>query len=359
MDRKAFEDLLRVAVEDGVSDIIFAAGNPPLIRYSGNLIEMRSEALEPRQTELLARLVAERHGTELDLTHACELSYELEGVGRFRVSIFRVRGALRLVLRVIPLEVRTLAELNLPPELELLAQLKRGLVLVTGATGQGKSTTISALLERINQTRKAHIITIEDPIEYTYRRAQALITQREIGDDVADYQTALRQALRQSPDVIMVGEVRDLPTFDAALTAAETGHLVLSAVHTADAISTFTRLLGLYPLEERATLRNRLALNLAAIVSLRLLPRTEDGGRIPAVEILRVTPAIADCLRSPEKLHEIYSHMQRGRDYYGMRTFDQHILELFNNNRIDRETALAASSRPAELERALTLQGEP
>ncbi len=356
MDRKTFEDLLRVAVEDGVSDIIFAAGEPPMIRYSGNLIELRSEALEPRQTELLARLVAERH--EPELTHASELSYELKGVGRFRVSIFRVRGALRLVLRVIPLEVRTFAELNLPPELELLAQLKRGLVLVTGATGQGKSTTISAILERINQTRKAHIITIEDPIEYTYRRAQALITQREIGDDVADYQTALRQALRQSPDVIMVGEVRDLPTFDAALTAAETGHLVLSAVHTADAISTFTRLLGLYPPEERATLRNRLALSLAAIVSLRLLSRKEDGGRIPAVEILRTTPAIADCLRSAEKLHEIYSHMQRGRDYYGMRTFDQHILELFNNNRIDRETALAASSRPAELERTLTLQGD-
>lgn len=359
MDREAFEDLLRIAVEDGVSDIIFAAGNPPLVRYSGNLIEMRSEPLEARETELLARLVAEQHYVEPDFTHACELSYELDGVGRFRVSIFRVRGVLRLVLRVIPLEVRTLADLNLPKTLEQLAELKRGLVLVTGATGQGKSTTISAILERINQTRKVHIITIEDPIEYTYRRAQALITQREIGDDVANYQDALKQALRQSPDVIMVGEVRDLPTFDAALTAAETGHLVLSAIHTTDALSTFTRLLGIYPPEERATLRDRLALNLAAIVSLRLLPRREDGGRIPAVEILRVSPAVADCLRNPEKTSEIYSHMQRGSDYYGMRTFDQHILELFNQNRIDRDTALAAASKPAELERALTLQGEP
>lgn len=358
MDRKAFEGLLRMAVEDGVSDIIFAAGAPPLVRYSGSLIEMRAEPLEARETELMARMLAEQRGVEPDLTHTCELSYELEGVGRFRVSIFRVRGILRLVLRVIPLEVRTFADLNLPQDLEQLAELTRGLVLVTGATGQGKSTTISAILERINQTRKAHIITIEDPIEYTYRRAQALITQREIGDDVSDYKTAIRQALRQSPDVIMVGEVRDRATFDAALTAAETGHLVLSTIHTTDTLSTVTRILGVYPPEERSTLRDRLALSLAAIVSLRLLSRKEDGGRVPAVELLRTTPAIADCLRNPEKTHEIYFHMQRGRDYYGMRTFDQHILELFNQNRIDRDTALAASSRPAELERALTLQGE-
>ncbi|MCS6885493.1 MAG: PilT/PilU family type 4a pilus ATPase [Acidobacteriota bacterium] len=365
MNKKELDELLKIAVEDGISDVIFAAGEPPLLRYSGKLMNARSQPLEPQQTELLARIILRERGmeTELDrmdaeLDRFREVSYELPGIGRFRVSIFRSCGALRLVLRVIPLEVRSFAELNLPLELEQIASLSRGLVLVTGATGQGKSTTVSAILEHINKTRKVHIITIEDPIEYTYGKRSALITQREIGEDVPDYRTAIRQALRQSPDVIMIGEARDKETFEAALSASETGHLVITTLHTTDTINTISRILSMYPQDERTELRQRLALNLAGIISLRLLPRKDSSARIPAVELLRNTPAIAECLRRQDRLQDLYQHMQRGRDYYGMRTFDQHLLELYKAAKIDLETALAAASKPTELERTIALKEE-
>ncbi|MEW6732648.1 MAG: PilT/PilU family type 4a pilus ATPase [Acidobacteriota bacterium] len=357
MNKKRFDELLQMAVEDGVSDIIFAVGEPPMFRYSGALMDVRADLLQARDTELLARLLLQSREEDFNLFMAAEVAYEIEDVGRFRASIFKQRNSFRIVMRVIPIEVRTFAELNLPSEITVLAELTRGLVLVTGATGQGKSTTLSAIIEQINRTRKTHIITIEDPIEFTYAKARSLITQREIGDDVPDYQTALRQALRQSPDVIMVGEIRDAQTFEAVLTGAETGHLMMSAIHTTDAQKTFGRILGFYPHEERQAVRERLANNLVAIISLRLLPCRKDGGQVPAVEILRMNAAIADCLRNPEKMSEITTHMERGRDYYGMRVFDQHILELYHTGMIDLETALGAATRPTEIERTLTLEG--
>ncbi|MBL8151902.1 MAG: PilT/PilU family type 4a pilus ATPase, partial [Blastocatellia bacterium] len=304
MNKTKLDELLRMAVEDGVSDIIFAVDEPPLFRYSGTLMDVKSNPLEARDTQLLTRLLLQK-GENPDEFTAAEVAYEVEGVGRFRASVFKQRGAFRIVMRVIPIEVRSFADLNLPAEIASVADLKRGLVLVTGATGQGKSTTISAIIEQINCTRKAHIITIEDPIEFTYGRSRSLVTQREIGDDVPDYQTAIRQALRQSPDVIMVGEIRDVSTFDAALMGAETGHLVLSAVHTTDAEKTIGRVLGFYPNDERQSIRERLASNLVAIISLRLLPCSKNGGRVPAVEIMRVNEAIADCIRNSEKTFEI------------------------------------------------------
>lgn len=357
MNRKKFDSLLQLAIEDGVSDIILAVGEPPMFRYSGTLIDVRSDALEARDTELIARLLLQHHFEDLNSFTAADIAYELEDIGRFRASVFKQRNLFRIVLRVIPVEVRTFLDLNLPVEIASLADLPRGLILVTGATGQGKSTTISAILEQINRTRKAHIITVEDPIEFTYQKSRSLITQREIGEDVTDYQTALRQALRQSPDVIMIGEVRDGQTFEAVLTAAETGHLVISAIHTTDAQKTFGRILGFYPEQERQSVKDRLANTLDAIISLRLLPSVKGGERVPAIEILRMNSTIADCLRSPDRLSEITSHMEKGWDYYGMRTFDQHIIELYQSGLIDLTTAKTAASRPAEIERILTLDG--
>ncbi len=357
MNRKKFDSLLQLAIEDGVSDIIFAVGEPPMFRYSATLIDVKSDILEARDTELIARLLLQHRFEDLSNFTAADVAYELEDIGRFRASVFKQRNLFRIVLRVIPVEIRTFNDLNLPPEIASLADLSRGLILVTGATGQGKSTTISAILEQINRTRKAHIITVEDPIEFTYHKSRSLITQREIGEDVPDYQSALKQALRQSPDVIMIGEIRDEATFEAVLTAAETGHLVISAIHTTDAQKTFSRILGFYPEQERQTVRERLASNLAAILSLRLLPCAKGGERIPAIEILRMNNTIAECLRTHDRISEITKYMEKGRDYYGMRTFDQHIIELYQTGLIDLATARTAASRPAEVERVLTLDG--
>ncbi|KAF0226196.1 MAG: twitching motility protein PilT [bacterium] len=357
MNRKKFDSLLQLAIEDGVSDIILAVGEAPMFRYSGTLIDIKSEPLEARDTELIARLLLQHRFEDLSTFTSSDVAYELEDIGRFRASVFKQRNLFRIVLRVIPVEIRTFTDLHLPTEIASLADLTRGLILVTGATGQGKSTTISALIEQINRTRKAHIITVEDPVEFTYRKARSLITQREIGEDVTDYQSALRQALRQSPDVIMIGEIRDAATFEAVLTAAETGHLVISAIHTTDAQKTFGRILGFYNEQERQSLRERLANTLAAILSLRLLPSIKGGERIPAIEILRMNTTIAECLRNPDRISEITSYMEKGRDYYGMCTFDQHIVDLYQAGLIDLETARTAASRPTEVERTLTLEG--
>lgn len=357
MNRKKFENLLKLAVEEGVTDVILAVGETPIFRYHNSLMEVKSEFLEARDTELIARLLLQYRLEDIATFTAMDVTYEIPDVGRFRASIFKQRTLFRIILRVIPIEIRSFTDLNLPLDLVNIAELRRGLVLVTGATGQGKSTTLSAIIEYINRTRKAHIITIEDPIEFTYQRARGLITQREINEDIPDYKTALRQALRQSPDVIMAGEVRDAETFESVLTAAETGHLTLSAIHTTDAQRTFTRILGFYPEQERQALRERLASNLVAIVSLRLLMRKDNQGRVPVVEMLRMNGVIAECLRSHERMPEIHSHIERGRDYYGMRTFDQDIIRLYEKGIIDKPTALLAATCPAEVERELAFNG--
>jgi twitching motility protein PilT len=358
MNRKNLDTLLKMALEEGVTDVILAVGEPPIFRYNNSLIEVKQEFLEARDTELIARLLLQHRLEDISSFTALDVTYEINDVGRFRASIFKQRNLFRIILRVIPIEIRSFSDLNLPYELVNIAELQRGLVLVTGATGQGKSTTLSAIIEHINRTRKAHIITIEDPIEFTYQRARGLITQREINEDVLDYKTALRQALRQSPDVIMAGEVRDMDTFEAVLTAAETGHLTLSAIHTSDVQRTFTRILGFYPEKERQVIRERLANNLVAIISLRLLIKKEREERIPAVEILRVNSIISECLRTHDRMPEIYQHMVRGRDYYGMRTFDQDILELYEKGLIDIQTALSAATYPKNVERAIAFNGK-
>jgi twitching motility protein PilT len=358
MNRKAFNNLLKMAIEDGVTDVILAVGEPPIFRYHNTLMDVKAEFLEERDTELIARLLLQHRLEDIASFNAADITYEVPEVGRFRANVFKQRNVFRIILRVIPIEIRSFADLHLPNELSDIANLQRGLVLVTGATGQGKSTTLSAIIEYINRTRKAHIITIEDPIEFTYQRARGIVTQREINEDVPDYKTALRQALRQSPDVIMAAEVRDSQTFEAVLTAAETGHLTLAAIHTSDTQRTFTRILGFYPEQERQSLRERLSSNLSAIISLRLLMKKSLDERIPAVEILRVNSVIAECLRSHERVNEIYHHMERGRNYYGMRTFDQDIVNLYEKGLIDLATAIKSATHPANVERAISFNGK-
>ena len=358
MDREKFYRLLRLGIEKGASDIHFQVGNLPLYRFNGNLVELRYKVLAGEDTEEIARLLLEgdERGAEMAFNEI-DLAYELPGEGRFRVNISRQRRFYNIVLRVIPLQVRGFEDLNLPSTLKDIANLRRGYVLVTGATGMGKSTTLATMIETINQTRKSKIVTIEDPIEFVFTHDKSIITQREIGTDTASFPAALRAALRQDPDVIMVGEMRDLETVDTSLKAAETGHLVYSSIHTSDAASTIGRLVSFFPTEEQLQVRARLADNLRAIVSLRLLPDKKETGRVPAVEVMRSTRTIQECIRDPAKTPEITDYIARSRNER-MQTFDQHLLDLLRANKISVETALAAASNPTDFQTKLALEGD-
>ena len=356
MEKKILDRILTMAVKSGVSDIHFQAGSVPLFRYNGTLMDVKYDVLTAQDTELVAQILLKN-----DRLHAYDefvekdVSYGVENAGRFRANIFKQRNSFAIVLRAISIEARTFEQLNLPLTLAHIADLGRGLVLVTGATGNGKSTTMSAMIEHINRTRKLHIITIEDPIEFLYKNDRSVITQREIGQDTRSFPEALHAALRQDPDVILVGEIRDGVTFDTALRAAETGHLVFSAIHTTDAQKTISRVLGFYPPEEQATARARLADNLAAIVSLRLLPMANQQVRIPAVEILRMSSAVQDCLRNPEKLGDLGFIIGRSREY-GMMTFDQHLVDLCKAGKITLEVARAAATNRLEFDKAMAAE---
>ncbi|HEY8493549.1 MAG TPA: PilT/PilU family type 4a pilus ATPase [Myxococcota bacterium] len=357
MERDKLYRLLRLGIEKGASDIHFQVGYLPLYRFNGDLVELRYKVLTPKDTEEIARILLEgdpRQGA-LD-RNEIDLAFELPGEGRFRVNISRQRRFFNIVLRVIPLEIRSFEELNLPPVLRDIAQLKRGYVLVTGATGQGKSTTLATMIQEVNRTRKAKIVTVEDPIEFVFTHDKSIITQREVGTDTSSFPDALRAALRQDPDVIMVGEMRDLQTVDTSLKAAETGHLVFSTIHTNDVTSTINRLVSFFPTEEQLQVRARLAENLKAVVSLRLLVNKKQTGRVPAVEIMRSTRTIQECIKDPARTHEILDHIARGRTEK-MQTFDQHLFDLVRANKISVETALAAASNPTDFQTRLSLEG--
>jgi len=355
MDREKLHRLLRLGIEKGASDIHFQVGYLPLYRFHGELIELRYKVFTPSDTEAIARILleGEGHPPELDFNDR-DVAYELPGEGRFRVNISRQRRCYNIVLRVIPPEIRGFDSLNLPNGLRDLASLGRGYVLVTGSTGMGKSTTLAALIHEVNRTRKLKIVTIEDPIEFVFRHDKSIITQREVGTDTTSFPEALRAALRQDPDVIMVGEMRDLETVDTSLKAAETGHLVFSSIHTSDVASTINRVVSFFPPEEQLAVRGRLAENLQAIVSLRLLPTKKDAGRVPAVEIMRITRSIQECIKDPARTSEILEFMARGES---MQTFDQHLLDLLRANKVSLETALAAASNPTDFKTRLALEG--
>jgi twitching motility protein PilT len=358
MDREKLHRLLRLGIEKGASDIHFQVGYLPLYRFHGDLVELRYKVLAPSDTEAIARMLLEGDPRNPDMDFSeLDLAYELPGEGRFRVNISRQRRFFNIVLRVIPLQVRTLEDLNLPGVLHDIAAIRRGYVLVTGATGMGKSTTLATMINGLNQSRKAKIITIEDPIEFVFTHDKSIITQREVGTDTGSFPDALRAALRQDPDVIMVGEMRDLNTVDTSLKAAETGHLVFSTIHTADVASTINRLLSFFPTEEQLQVRNRLADNLKAVVSLRLLTNKKETGRVPAVEIMRSTRSIQECIRDPQKTPELVDYIARGHSADQMQTFDQHLLDLLRANKISVETALSAASNPTDFQTKLGLEG--
>ena len=360
MDKPTFNKLLAFGIERGVSDIHFEVGYPPHYRLHGELLgAIKVPPLATGDTEAIARMILEERGNQVDFTRTfgeIDVSYALASRGRFRASIFRQRGAVGVVMRLIPIQVLTVEALNLPPVLAEIADTRRGLILVTGATGNGKTTTIAAMLRYINDTRHAHIITIEDPIEFLHEPGKCMIIQREVGSDTESFKDALVAALRQDPDVIMVGEIRDRDTAATCLKAAETGHLVISAIHTPDAVSTVQRYIGLFEPDAQDVVRERLGDCLQAVVSLRLLVAKEGRRRLPAVEILRVTRTIRECVRTPGRLGDIPELIRKGRDLYSMQLFDQHLLDLVNAGLISMETAIYASSNPEELERSLRIE---
>ncbi len=359
MDRERLHRLLRLGFEKGASDIHFQVGYLPLYRFNGELVELKYKVLAMADTEAIARLLMESEKEKtLDGVSEVDMAYEIPGEGRFRVNISRERRAYNIVLRVIPLSIKNFEELNLPSILKTIASVQRGLVLVTGATGMGKSTTLATMLQEINRSLKCKIVTIEDPVEFIFTHERSIITQREINTDTPSFPAALRAALRQDPDVIMVGEIRDAETVDTTLKAAETGHAVFSSIHTNDVVTTLRRVVSFFPVEEHQQVRERLAENLQAIVSLRLLPNKKGTGRVPAVEVLRTTRSIREAIRDPNRAVEIRDHVEKGHSDMQMQTFDQHLLELYQANKIKLETARDAASNPRDFATKLALEGD-
>jgi twitching motility protein PilT len=347
--------VLTYGVQNGASDIHFRPGDPPTFRVGGQLRAIKGDKLSPAHTRQLALnvIVDSLVQTQVDKVQEYDTSYMLAGVARFRVNVYRQRGSLALVLRVIPSEVPTLEGLNLPPIIKTIAANERGLVLVTGSTGSGKSTTLAAMVNQINATDSVHILTVEDPIEFLHRNMRASISQREIGIDTGDFGSALRSALRQDPDVILVGEMRDHETVDIALKAAETGHLVLSTVHTTDAVKTIGRLLSFFPGDEQQITRQRIAETLKGTISQRLLPKAEGAGQVLAMEIMVQTKTVQEFIIDASRTSSLRDVIEKGRTTYGMQSFDQHLAELYKTGVISIETARSAASNPADFERSL------
>ncbi len=358
MEAAYLNQLLTAAVKNNVSDIHLKAGGPPLFRHNGILVEVKAPRLQPEDTKDIAKILIEGRAQKEDVDNIMQLdtSYAVREVGRFRVNIFRQRGSLAIVMRTIPFNIPTFKDLGLPPVLEKISQEERGLVLVTGVTGSGKTSTLAAMIGYINETRKKHIVTIEDPIEFIHRDKSCSVSQREIGSDTESFAIALRAALREDPDIILVGEMRDLETIETAIKAAETGHLVFSTVHTTDASKTINRLVGVFPADEQNIVRMRLAENLKATVSQRLLPKKDGHGRVVAAEIMIVTLSVQECIKEPKKTDQIKDFIEKGRDMYGSQSFDQHLSDLYRSGVLTLSTAKSAATNPADFERALSIE---
>ncbi|MDD8025821.1 MAG: type IV pilus twitching motility protein PilT [Acidobacteriota bacterium] len=341
-------DLLKIAIEMDASDVHIKVGNHPQFRVNGILVPLTQlPKMGPQDTEEIAgQIMTESQRQRLNEEFDLDLAYSLPGFGRFRGSIFRQRGSLAVSLRIIPFEVRNFKELLLPSVTEKIAATERGLVLVTGSTGSGKTTTLASMIDFINQNRREHIITIEDPIEYLHRDKKSIICQREVGWDVKSFARGLRGALREDPDIILVGEMRDLETIETAILAAETGHLVLSTLHTVDAPETINRIVSVFPPHQQRQIRLQLASILQAVISQRLVPRQDGRGRVPAVEVLLATPYVRECIQEREKTVLIRDAIAAGVSQYGMQTFDQSIFYLFDQGFISFEQGLRYSTSP-------------
>lgn len=357
MDRETLQKLLVFGIQRGVSDIHFSVGHRPHYRVRGELLAAKYPPMTQQDTLEIARFLMNDEKLEPEqLTKERDFSYSIPGIGRFRVHIFKQRGSIGLVIRVIPYDVKSFEALNLPTVLADIASVRRGLILVTGATGNGKSTTMAAMVKHINESRHSHIVTVEDPIEFLFPHGKSIITQREVGSDTEGFRSALVAAMREDPDVIMVGEVRDAETADICLKAAETGHLVISALHTTDSARTVERFVGMFPTEGHESVRIRLADCLSAAVCLRLMVNKSGLGRVPTVEVMRATRTIREFIRRGERIEELAKLIEQGRDLYGMQTFDQHLLQLYKEGHIRLETAKTAASNPDEFERTVTFE---
>jgi twitching motility protein PilT len=350
-------DLLKIAVERGASDLHLKVGACPMLRLHGTLIPALEDGrLSPEDTVAMAAAVmstAQRQ--KFNETQEIDIAYSVPTLGRFRVNIFQQRGTIGLALRVIPMRVRTVEELGLPPVVSRLAQEERGLVLVTGTTGSGKSTTLAAMVDDINSRRSCLVMTIEDPIEFLHKDNRSLINQRELNVDTQSFGNALRAALRQDPDVILVGEMRDPETIETALTAAETGHLVFSTLHTLDATETINRIVGVFPVHQRRQIRLQLATVLKGIISQRLLPRADGQGRVVAAEVMVATGFIRDCIINKSKTSQIRDAIAEGTSQYAMQTFDQAIYGLYKRELVSYEEAVRWVSNLDEFK--LKIQG--
>jgi twitching motility protein PilT len=350
-------DILKVAVERKASDVHLKVGAHPVLRMDGRL-QVMTEFKRLMQEDTIAMafsMMSSRQKERFKHQLETDIAYSVPGLGRFRCNIFQQRGSVGIVLRLIPSRIQTFKELMLPPVLEKICEEQRGLVLVTGTTGSGKSTTLASMIDYINTRRIEHVMTIEDPIEFLHRDKKSIINQREVDVDTKQFSIALRSALRQDPDVILVGEMRDYETIETALLAAETGHLVLSTVHTLDATETVNRVISVFPPHQQKQIRLQLASVIKAIVSMRLLPRADGLGRVPAVEILIATSYIRDCIEIKEKTKLIRDAIIQGTSQYGMQTFDQSLYLLYKNGLITLEEALRRATNPDEFK--LKIQG--
>ncbi|MDI6728171.1 MAG: type IV pilus twitching motility protein PilT [Thermodesulfovibrionales bacterium] len=350
-------ELLKNASQLNASDIHIKVGSQPVLRIDGKLLLQTTYSIITQQDarDIAMKVMGDRQKELFEKTHDTDFSYSIPGVGRFRCNAFLQRGSVGLVFRVIPYGIPKIEDLLLPEVIKKIADEGRGLILVTGTTGSGKSTTLAAIVDYINSSRSVNIVTIEDPIEYIHKDKKGIISQRQIGEDTDSFSKALRAALRQDPDVILVGEMRDLETIEIALTAAETGHLVLSTLHTLDASETVNRIISVFPTHQQNQIRIQLASVLKGVVSQRLIPRADGKGRVPAVEVLIATATVRSCILEPEKTIALRDVIAQGKNLYGMQTFDQSIFDLLQSGLITYEEAMRQATNPSDF--ALKVKG--
>jgi twitching motility protein PilT len=341
-------EILQIALRGGASDIHLKAGLPPMFRVDGALVPLKDgKRMAPEEVGRMALGIMNEYQREkFKQVNEIDLAYGVPGLGRFRVNVFQQRGTIGVVLRVIPFKISTIDQLMLPKVLEKLAVGERGLILCTGTTGSGKSTTLAAMIDHINSNETCHIMTVEDPIEFLVRDKRSIVNQREVGVDTVSFGQALKSALRQDPDVILVGEMRDLETIETALTAAETGHLVLSTLHTLDATETINRIISVFPPHQQKQVRLQLGAVLRGVISQRLVPRADKRGRVAAVEVLIATQRVRELIEDKDRTKELADAIAQGHQTYGMQTFDQSLMSLLQRNLITYEEALRQASKP-------------
>jgi twitching motility protein PilT len=351
------QQLLKAMVEKGASDLHLTTGSPPQLRIDGSLVPLRVHAMSPAETKTICySVLTDSQKMRFEEDQELDFSFGVRNLARFRANLFMQRGAVGGVFRTIPFKIATIAELGLPPILEELCNKPRGLVLVTGPTGSGKSTTLAAMIDKINSERHEHIITVEDPIEYLHAHKNCVVNQREVGADTNSFKKALKYILRQDPDVVLIGEMRDLETIEAALVTAETGHLCFATLHTNSAVQTINRIIDVFPPNQQSQIRAQLSFVLEGIVCQTLLPRATGNGRVPALEVMIPNAAIRNLIRE-DKVHQLYSQMQIGQGKSGMQTLNQCLASLYLRRMISLEEAVSHSSEPEELQQIIASGG--